>query len=164
MIYIRIGDDWTLKNKYNQGTWVILENWEHCASLDAIDVEYLDFTSSERLQRVIKTINYGVQPIIGFEWSYYWSGKFNEPMTVNLTLFNNGTTAAKDVIVWAGLYSSPNKAYDQRQTNAFNLEVGKQVEVRIYLEVPMKVNTRAWIKVSGTNFEHLENYGDWFQT
>ncbi|MCW4032514.1 MAG: transglutaminase-like domain-containing protein [Candidatus Bathyarchaeota archaeon] len=164
MIYIRSEDNWTLRNKYNQGTWVILENWEHCTSLDAIDVEYLDFTSSEKLKGVIKTINYGVRPIIGFEWNYYWSGKFNEPMAVNLTVFNNGTTAARDVIVWAGLYSSPNKVYDQRQTNAFNLEAGKQVEVRIYLEVPMKVNTRVWIKLSGMNFEHLETYDDWFQT
>jgi hypothetical protein len=163
-IFLRSNDKWIYHNKYDRGIWVSLENWDYCTIIQSLDVEYKDFMSSEYIQEMMYRLRFGVHPQIGFEWRYFWSGKYNDSLIVEVNVMNNAGAKAKNVTVWAELYTRSGVIYDKQFTKNFNLEPKESSKVTLNLSIPKKLTVFVKIRVSGQNFDSLEDSSSYFQT
>lgn len=86
-------------------------------------------------------------------------------LTLDVTVVNEGTALAEGCKVWAAFDAGDDSVWNQIESEAFNLNYGKNVTIRLVLDVPRNKHTRLIVGVLDSD-DYLidESYSEWFDT
>jgi len=106
------------------------------------------------------------KPSLKLEWnSTGRANLFNSKYEINITVINEGSAAAKNMMIWAGFDTiEEKKVYDQEEIGPYTIEPNKKINKIMTLTVSRGKYTRLHILVSGTNFNAQESFSEWLTT
>lgn len=123
-------------------------------SIGQIPREYRD-----RQARILPLIP---QPVITHEWTV--RGTKEGLIELKVTVHNDGSATARNTKVYAVLDAGDNLAYDQRWSDAVDLNPRSKVIYTLYLRPPANVNTRVMVKIVSEGFLLDESASNYFRT
>ena len=104
------------------------------------------------------------KPVITLEWSSEAAGSdpFSVTYEINITVNNQGSAAAENLVVWAAFDTTEEgKVYSKVEGEPQNLRPGEELNSIVTLSAPRGVYTRVHILVSGNNFFTQESVSEW---
>ncbi len=102
-------------------------------------------------------------PICTQNWTASWKGTSQLEVTVTVT--NEGTAIASDIMVYASFDVGGDYIWNEEESSSFSLSMGNSYTVTLILNVPKNENTRLIVGVvDSEGYSVDESYSEWFDT
>lgn len=102
-------------------------------------------------------------PICTTDWTASWKGTSQLEVTVTVT--NEGTALASDIMVYASFDAGDEYVWNEEESTSFSLSIGNSYTVTMILDMPKDEYTRLIVGVvDSEGYSVDESYSDWFDT
>lgn len=101
-------------------------------------------------------------PVITHTWVASWE---NWEMNISINVTNSGTTMAESYRIWVAFDAGDGYVWNQTESEAFDLQFGREITIEMRLNVPKNEHTRIIVEILDQDGYYIsQSFSEWFDT